>query len=147
MFIASNTCTIGQLRTYSKFQPSSMPGVVSYLVKDLSWSEKRLIAQIRTGNHKLRIETGRHCRPRLQPEFRVCLVCNTDQVEDEQHFIADCNAYSNIRSKYLPVETGPAPHTAHGVDYIKCLTSTDTQQLRNVSRFIKEAWVIRETRV
>ncbi len=33
---------------------------------------------------------------------RLCLVCKSlDYVEDEQHFVFDCPAYSHIRSQHL----------------------------------------------
>ncbi len=33
---------------------------------------------------------------------RLCQICYSDQdVEDEQHFLFDCPAYSNVRRKYV----------------------------------------------
>jgi len=49
---------------------------------------------------------GRH-RPladgvHLNRTDRLCLVCkSSDYVEDEQHFVFDCPAYSHIRSQHL----------------------------------------------
>ena len=37
----------------------------------------------------------------LQKTDRLCLVCKSlDYVEDEQHFVFDCPAYSHIRSQH-----------------------------------------------
>ena len=102
------------------------------------WSvQKRLIAQLRTGNHKLRIETGRHCKPSLPPEQRVCLHCNAACTEDEKHFLAECNAYSEIRKKYLPCEPD------NTVDFVNCMTSKDCESLNNLSQYLQEAWDLR----
>ena len=126
-----------KLRTYSKLTPRSSQGIEDYLICDLTWKQKRLIAQLRTGNHKLRIETGRHCKPSLPPEQRVCLHCNAACTEDEKHFLAECNAYSEIRKKYLPCEPDST------VDFVNCMTSKDCESLNNLSQYLQEAWELR----
>ena len=45
------------------------------------------IAKFRLSSHNLRIETGRHMRPVTSVDQRKCLNCNTDNVEDERHFL------------------------------------------------------------
>ena len=63
-------------------------------------SNRRLM---RTGCHGLRVDTdcwadGVH----LYRTDRLCLVCKSlDCVEDQQHFVFDCPAYSHIRSQHL----------------------------------------------
>ena len=53
----------------------------------------------------LRIETGRYeVMNRIKgidANLRYCLVCNTERVEDEYHFLMVCPIYSNIRVKLL----------------------------------------------
>ena len=46
--------------------------------------------------HNLLIEKGRHFRPKLEGHDRKCFICR-DNVEDENHFIANCPLYSNQR--------------------------------------------------
>jgi hypothetical protein len=70
-----------KLRTYATIKKDITMEL--YLTSTLSWAEKRTIAKFRTGNHKLRIETGRHCRPKLPPEQRICLHCQHNCTEDE----------------------------------------------------------------
>lgn len=56
------------------------------------------LARFRTGSHKLAVETGRwHGVAR---ENRLCQVCKCGLVEDESHFLFDCEAYRDIRLKY-----------------------------------------------
>ena len=47
-----------------------------------------MINELRLGNHKLRIETGRYTIPKT-PEhlLRVCQLCNTYDIEKEIHFL------------------------------------------------------------
>ena len=47
----------------------------------------------------LRIETGRYVGE--TPEQRVCLLCNNNSIENEIHFVLNCELYNNIRLNYL----------------------------------------------
>jgi len=66
-------------------------------------SNRRLISRFRTGCHDLRVDTGRWANGvHLDRTDRLCLVCKSlDCVEDEQHFVFYCPAYSHIRSQHL----------------------------------------------
>ncbi len=33
----------------------------------------------------------------MKPEERLCFICNTNVIEDEQHFTCVCNEYSQLR--------------------------------------------------
>ena len=48
-----------------------------------------------------RLETGRFERPRLEEEERICPVCEDDQVENEEHAMFFCRAYSELRRNWL----------------------------------------------
>ena len=64
-------------------------------------SHKKTINKFRLGNHRLRIETGRHTIPKTPENLRICLFCDLNEVEHELHFILHCHLYSNLRSKFL----------------------------------------------
>ena len=59
----------------------------------------KCMAKLRCSNHNLRIETGR--RDNTHPELRYCRVCNTQEVEDEHHFLVECRTYDQHRKKLL----------------------------------------------
>ena len=65
-------------------------------------SNRRLMSRFRTGCHSLRVDTDRWADDvHLDRTDRLCLVCKSlDCVEDEQHFVFDCPAYSHIRSQH-----------------------------------------------
>ena len=48
-------------------------------------------------SHDLKVETGRHKRPVVPREERLCL-CGA--IETEEHFLLECTQYCHIRSKY-----------------------------------------------
>ena len=47
------------------------------------------LSKLRLSDHILMIEVGRHRRPKLDLEQRLCNVCH-DKIEDEPHFLATC---------------------------------------------------------
>ena len=128
-----------KLRTYAKIKTSW--GVESYLLGNrLSWKQKRLVAKFRLSNHCLRIETGRHCRPRLPPEQRTCEACTTHSVECEIHFLIGCPRYANLREKYS-IKADMADSTA---SFVHIMCSTDPSVWANVSGYLDEAFHMRE---
>ncbi len=65
-------------------------------VKYCSFRKRRsLLAQFRLGILPLHIETGRFRN--ILPEERLCFICNTNVIEDEQHFACVCNEHSQLR--------------------------------------------------
>ena len=56
------------------------------------------LARLRGGTSFLRIETGRY--EKEKPEERLCLWCS-NAIEDEKHFLLECNLYRSIRQKTL----------------------------------------------
>ena len=90
-----------KLRTFVKFKDFS--NTPNYLTKPLTFIQRKFLAKIRLGCLEIRVETGRYARPRLPAESRLCQVCeNNDQkVEDEFHFIFECNKYDQERSFWL----------------------------------------------
>ena len=57
--------------------------------------QRSLVAAMRCGNNRLRIDMGRRRKEKVQD--RICLVCGSGQVEDEKHFLLDCVAYNDLR--------------------------------------------------
>jgi hypothetical protein len=44
------------------------------------------------------IESGRHKKPALPQEQRLCQFCKNGQIEDEFHFMLKCEKYSVLRT-------------------------------------------------
>ncbi len=70
-----------------------------YLNKPMAFKFRKCFFMLRCGTAPLRIETGRY--ERLSVEQRVCEVCDSDNVEDEMHFLCTCNAFTQERTKLL----------------------------------------------
>ena len=88
--------TKDKLRTYRIFKQEM--AVASHLNCNLPKYPRSLISQLRLGVLPLRIETGRFVR--LAEADRLCQVCSTDSVENEYHFLFECNEYTEYREEF-----------------------------------------------
>ncbi len=84
-----------KLCTYVTFKDG--PVTASHISCNMPKYERSLISQLRLGILPLRIETGRYSK--LETKDRLCLLCNSNEVEDESHFLFKCNFYSTLRFK------------------------------------------------
>ncbi len=81
-----------KLRTYRTFKNI-------YLNKPMAFKFRKCFSMLRCGTAPLIIETGRY--ERLPVEQSVCEVCDSDNVEDEMHFLISCNAFTQERTKWF----------------------------------------------
>ena len=92
----TNIQSVSKLSNYRKFKLEY--GAESYIYKIHNRAHRSIFAQLRCGILPLKIETGRYSQIPL--EYRVCIFCNINAVEDEIHFLFDCPLYSAIREKF-----------------------------------------------
>jgi hypothetical protein len=72
----------------------------NYLSLLTSVNKKISIAKIRTNSHELHSEIGHWSIPKTPWDERVCHICDTKRVEDENHFLLDFPTYNQIRSQF-----------------------------------------------
>ncbi len=84
-----------KLRTYVTFEDDV--DVASHLNSNLPKYERSLISQIRCGILPLRIETGRYVN--LAEKDRLCQLCRQQKIENEAHFLFECDIYSTDRTQ------------------------------------------------
>jgi hypothetical protein len=89
--------TVPKLRTYNTFKRDNK--CEPYVKLNLAKNERSLLCQLRVGILPLRIETGRYVGE--APEQRLCRFCSLNMIEDELHFILNCELYNNIRNDIL----------------------------------------------
>ena len=95
-----------KLRFYAVFKNSLKSE--KYVEMNLSSYERSVLAQIRLGILKLHIETGRFTNTKL--EDRVCKICNNGEIEDETHFLFNCDAYEIPRIRFIEKIYEQRPH-------------------------------------
>jgi len=108
------------------------------------------LMRLRTGAHHLAIETGRWSRPSVPREDRKCLHCDADVVEDELHFLFECQAYEHIRQNYQAdlfsiFDGGVSAAEATRADPALVRRFMDFQPASRVARYVFECVEYRRT--
>ena len=94
---ANKIQTLPKLRTYKQFKREYC--TEKYVLSTLSKTEKSHLAQFRCGILPLRVETGRYIGLALNE--RTCQICNSDETEDEMHFLFNCPRYNDLRQIFI----------------------------------------------
>ena len=124
--------------TYKNF--SELP---HYIVKPISFYERRLISKTRLGCLPIRIETGRYSIPRIPEQERTCLVCKNNVIECEPHFLFSCSAYSIERDEWYSKMTLPNNFEEMTIDSKLKLVLNDPSNIKMTAKFIVKAYSIR----
>lgn len=95
------------------------------------------LSKLRLSSHRLSIETGRWNRTDI--DNRICPSCNI--LEDEFHFLFECNMYTDIRQRYLP-----RYYCRHPSMYktIALFMSKNVNVVKNLAVFVFRAFEIRK---
>ena len=75
--------------------------VKPYLNSVRNFDVRKCLTKFRLSSHSLQIETGRHVNPKVPVEKRICKMCQSGLIEDEQHFLLHCTFYTNERIIFL----------------------------------------------
>ena len=85
--------------TYNTF--SFFPKLATYISHLTDTRLIAAVAQLRLSSHNLEIERGIHTRPKTPVANRICRRCQTTQVDDEIHFLMQCNTFELDRKTLL----------------------------------------------
>ena len=105
---------------------------------------RKTVAKFRCSDHNLRIETGR--RENITPEERKCLVCTSGYVENEQHFLVDCQGYSEIRQELFIMVQQEVPlftRMDSTQKFIYLLSCENSKIGKGLAKYLKKAFDIR----
>ena len=83
---------------YSTFQTDISRSKYLDLIKNER--HHQAVAKLRSSNHKLRIETDRYHLPKIPENLRICQLCSSNKVENEIHFLFECNLNKNLRQHF-----------------------------------------------
>ena len=59
----------------------------------------RCMTKLRSSSHDLKLQSGRHKKPKCPVLQRICQMCNSNHIECEKHFILLCARYQEHRIK------------------------------------------------
>ena len=88
-----------KLDFYRKFKQDF--SVSSYIDILRNRGTRKSFVKFYLSNHKLCIESGRHRRPVLPREERICAVCKNNEIEDEAHMLFSCTLYNTLCEQFL----------------------------------------------
>ena len=71
----------------------------NYVTSNIPRSGRSFITKLRSSTLPIRIETGRF--ERLKESERICKLCKDNKIENEFHFIFECQLYNNLRGDSL----------------------------------------------
>jgi hypothetical protein len=109
-----------------------------YLRISLPMCYTSLITKFRVSAHQLRIEQGRYYG--IERSQRKCIMCNTNNIEDEFHFILTCPLYADIRYKYIKQYYRLRPSV---FKLIQLLSVQNRKELCNLGKYLKYALHLR----
>ena len=66
----------------------------------MSERHRQAVAKLLSSNHKLRIETDRYHLPKIPESLRIYQLCSWNKVENEIHFLFECNLCKNLRQHF-----------------------------------------------
>ena len=123
------------LRTYCNIKCNF--GMETYLDAIKNYRYRVDMSQLRTSSHTLAIEYGRYTRHKTKIEDRKCSSCHI--LEDERHFLIECNINQVERENLFSKLTHIAPNFIHMTDeenFIFLMCNKDQQILTWVGKFI-----------
>ena len=85
-----------RFRTYLQLNPELVKHHI-YDSLDVPEFARVNFTRLRTGSHRLKVETGRWCR--IPRENRLC-TCDKEEVQDELHLIESCVHLNDLRLAY-----------------------------------------------
>ena len=96
------------------------------------------LSKLRVSSHRLEVEVGRWTRPKTPLVARKCRVCNV--VEDEFHFLFECQLFTDLKIKYLKKYFWNRPNM---IKLKELMTSTNIKVIKNLSTYVEKAFNVR----
>jgi hypothetical protein len=136
-----NMQSVSKLNFYKLFKNDFCPE--SYIFKIHNRAHRSVFAQLRCGILPLKIETGRYTQ--IPMDYRLCIFCNENVIENEMHFLFQCNFYSNIRINFWPKFINRCDNfdQMNNIEKVKIMMSNNV--LKVASEFIYECYCKRKS--
>ena len=121
--------SMSRLRVYNAtVTPSLNP---ANFVKDrLNRQQRSLISKLRSGTLPIVVETGRYTN--IPENLRLCRSCNCNSIENELHFVFQCDRYNDIREQHQTTNIGIPDNQLDHLKYIFC----DYSRTKSLANYI-----------
>ena len=111
-----------------------------FLRKGLPENFMTILSKFRTSSHELLIEKGRYSN--TERSHRKCEKCDTNDIEDEFHFVLSCPLYSDLRKKYIKCYYWRRPSM---FKLVQLFSVRNRKTLCNLSRYLINALLLRNS--
>ena len=121
--------------------------IEEYLDTIRDYEQRRLFTKFRISNHKLAIETGRYGKQKIQADQRLCIFCNNNETETEEHMLLHCPCYSSLRDHFMNKITGEIKQNTLNTKSltVSLLSSNDPTITFYLSKYILKCFELRAT--
>ena len=126
------------LRTYKLFKTEFQ--MEPYLTHVKHPQIRRSLSKFRTSSHMLRIETGRHQKPKLEASQRTCLFCNTNDIDDELHLMLVCPFHADERFLLFREINVEEMCSSDKEQFIKIMKNKSEKGVRRLGRFLHQCF-------
>ena len=133
------------LRTYALFKFEFK--IEKYLVCIKHFQLRKLLTKFRLSSHNLEIEAGRHSKPKVPLEMRVCKHCSSDEVESEIHVLMLCKKYDLLREEFYTILEKIDPSIVNDnyiISFINIMSSQNEQVLFSLCKFLCKVFKLRK---
>jgi hypothetical protein len=107
-----------KLRSYCTYKQGFY--MESYLKQIGDFKLRKILTRFRLSCHNLAIEKGRHCKPKLPVEKRICEYCQDNAVENESHFLMECSLYNDLRRDLFSIRNDFRLHENNFISILSC---------------------------
>ena len=102
----TEVCNYPKLRTYITYKQEYF--IEPYVIIVNNRGHRSALAQFRSGILPLSVETGRFTNIPL--EYRLCIFCDSNHLEDETHFLFNCSFYTSLRIELFTQASSICPN-------------------------------------
>ena len=114
--------------------------ISKYWESELPFCMRAQFCRLLCSGHNLAIELER--RLDIPRSERTCMLCGSNDVEDEVHFILKCSSLQNLREKYIPLEYRVMPGWNSALSLIINPENTD-----NLLKYCFHAFKLRDKKL
>ena len=133
--------------TYKLFKEK--PSLEIYLEHLKDFRYIKTLTKFRLSDHKLMIEEGRRRRPKVEKAERLCIYCDKMAVEDEIHFLLDCEKYTAERNIFLQKIGNFYPNFLRIAEskakLIFLMSQENTEDTKIIANFIHKTLIVRDS--
>ena len=118
-------------------------GFLKFLDIIINWNHRIALSRLRCGNFNIRMRTGSWLNE--QRNIRTCRFCSYNTIEDEQHIIAMCDYFADLREAFTKELTKIEGTLGNGTclepcDWNSTNIMNDKLVLPFFARFIFKVW-------